>query len=219
MRKLTSYFPAGLLFVFLNLASGSSLHAQNANPCDTPNNLPPSFFEVPKGPEGNWSADVIPDTWQARDAQIPVVVAMAGSIQGRIGHRGVRLGCGLLKNRSLNPVAAVQLRWIIARRQDRATIAQQGYTPNTTLLSGHTPYIELQIPKENMRRTDFAIINFAEIVQPLLKGESLNGEYVIYVGVDEVRFEDGSQWKAKGLPEQPRSNNSFHSSEYRRTSS
>ncbi|MCM3902847.1 MAG: hypothetical protein ND866_14170 [Pyrinomonadaceae bacterium] len=176
-------------------------------------------FEVPEGPEGNWSADVIPDTWQARDAQIPVVVAMAGSIQGRIGHRGVRLGCGLLKNRTLNPVAAVQLRWIIARRQDRATIAQQGFTPNTALLSGHTPYIELQIPKENMRRTDFAVINFVEIVRPLLRGGSLNGEYVIYVGVDEVRFEDGSQWKAKGLPEQPSSNNSFHSSEYRRRSS
>jgi hypothetical protein len=203
MRKLTSYFPAGLLFVLLNLASGSIVYAQNVNPCDTPNNLPQSFFEVPKGPEGNWSAAVMPDTWQAKDAQIPVVVAMAGAIQGRIGHRGLRLGCGLLKNHSLKPVTAVQLRWIIARSQDRAMIEQQGYRPNTVLLSGHTQYIELQIPKESMRRTDFSVIGFAQIVQPLMESGSLNGEYLIYVGVDEVRFEDGSQWKAKGLHQTP----------------
>lgn len=198
MRKLKSYIHAALLIVLLNLASGLCVSAQNVNPCDTPNNLPQSFFEVPKGPEGNWSASVMPDTSQAKDSQIPVVVAMAGAIQGR-GHRGMRLGCGLLKNHSLKPVTAVQLRWIIARRQDRAAIQQQGYTPNTVLLSGHTQYIELQIPKENMRRTDFSVIIFAQIVQPLMEGGSLNGEYLIYVGVAEVRFEDGSQWKANGV--------------------
>lgn len=201
MRKLRSYFPAGVFLVLVIIASGWNVYAQNVNPCDTPNNLPQSFFEVPKGPEGNWSADVMPDTWQAEDAQIPLVVAGAGSIQGRVGQRGVRLGCGLLKNNSLKPVTGVQLRWIIARRQDRATIQQQGFTPTTVLLSGHSQYIELRIPMRSMRRTDFSVINFAEIVQPLIEGGSLNGEYLIYVGVDEVRFEDGSQWNAKGLSE------------------
>ena len=200
MTNLPSYFPR-LLFIFLSLVSGSSAFAQDVNPCDTPKNLPQSFFVVPKGPEGDWSADVTPDTWQDKDARIPVVVAGAGSIQGRPGHRGVRLGCGVLRNRSLKQAAAVQLRWIVARRQDRAAIAQQGHTPKTVLLSGHTPFIDLQIAKENIRSTDFSVINFAEIVRPLMEGESLSGEYVIYVGVEEVRFEDGSLWKAERVSE------------------
>jgi hypothetical protein len=203
MRKLKSYFPGGLLIVLLHLASGLSVYGQNVNPCDTPNNLPQSFFEVQKGPEGTWSADIMPDTWQAKDDRIPVVVAGAGSIQGRTGHRGMRLGCGLLKNHSLKPVTAVQLRWVLARRQDRVAIEQRGYRPSTVLLSGHTQYIELHIQKESMRRTDFSVISFAQIVQPLMENGSLSGEYLIYVGVDQVRFEDGSQWKAKGLHQTP----------------
>lgn len=201
MRKLTNHLLATLALALLTLAAGSSVHAQSANPCDTPNNLPQSFFEVPKGPEGNWSASVMPDIWQSKDAQIPVVVAMAGAIQGRAGHRGVRLGCGLLKNHSLKPVAAVRLRWIIARRQDRTEIERQGYTPDKALLAGYTPYIELQIPKENSRRADFSVINFVQIIQPLVKSGLLNGDYLIYVGVDEVRFADGSVWQAVSLSE------------------
>ena len=40
---------------------GSNAVAQNADPCDTPNKLPSYFFEVPKGPQGTWTAYVAPD--------------------------------------------------------------------------------------------------------------------------------------------------------------
>ena len=108
----------------------------------------------------------------------------------------MRLGCGGLKNRSQRSVAAVQLRWILIRRDDLSAITQGGYTPQTLLRLGHTPSIELSIAHESFRRTDFSIISFAESTQSLLKDGILSGAYVLLVGVYEVLFEDGSVWKA-----------------------
>lgn len=185
-----------LLFLVTFIAVGSNAAAQSANPCDTPNNLPPSFFEVEKGPQGDWSVSVLPDSKQPEDDNVPVVVAGAGAIQGPANRRGLRLGCGVLKNRSQKQVAAVRLRWILARGQDRATIAQQGYTPDTVLLEGHTSAIELMIQKGSFRRTDFSIINFAAATEPLSKEGMLSGDYLLIVGVYEVVFVDGSGWNA-----------------------
>ena len=175
---------------------GSNAVAQNANPCDTPNKLPSYFFEVPKGPQGTWTAYVAPDLRQGEDPPVPVVVAGAGAIQGPSNRRGMRLGCGVLKNRSEKSVVAVQLRWILIRRQDKSTIVQRGYTSQTVLQTGHTLSIELSIPKESLRQTDFSIISFAAVTETLLEDEILSGDYALLVGVHEILFEDGSVWKA-----------------------
>jgi hypothetical protein len=175
---------------------GSNAAAQSVNPCDHPNNLPSSFFEVPQGPQGTWTASQLPDLRQADDPLVPVVVGMAGAIQGPANRRGMRLGCGVLRNRSQKSVTAVQLRWILVRNQDRLMIAQKGYTADTVLLEGHTPPIELSIPKESLRRADFSIISFAAVTKDLAKEGILTGDYFLFVGVYEVLFEDGSVWNA-----------------------
>ena len=61
---------------------------------------------------------------------------------------------------------------------------------------GHTPPIELSIPKESFRRTDFSIISFAAVTKDLAKEGILTGDYFLLVGVYEVLFEDGSVWNA-----------------------
>ena len=111
------------LLVTCTLACGSIAVAQSANPCDHPNNLPSSFFDVPQGPQGNWRASLSPEPQQADDPLVPVVVAGAGAIQGPADRRGMRLGCGVLRNRSQKSVTAVKLRWILVRNQDRSVIA------------------------------------------------------------------------------------------------
>ena len=184
------------LLVIPTLACLSNAGAQSVNPCDKPNNLPSSFFEVPQGPQGTWTASPLPDLRQADDPQVPVVVAMAGSIQGSANRRGMRLGCGILRNRSQIPVTAVQLRWILVRNQGPSVISQKGYTPDTVLLEGHTPPIELSIPKESLRRTDFSIISFAAVTKDLANDGILTGDYFLLIGVYEVLFEDGSVWNA-----------------------
>lgn len=182
------------VLVMFTLTCGSSAIAQSTNPCDDPNNLPSSFFEVPQGPQGNWRASVSPEPQQAGEP--PVVVVGAGAIQGPANRRGMRLGCGVLRNRSQKSVAAVQLRWILVRNQDRSVIAQKGYTPETVLREGYTPSIDLSIPKESLRRTDFSIISFAAVTKELAKEGILSGDYFLFIGVYEVLFEDGSIWHA-----------------------
>ncbi|HEX6732041.1 MAG TPA: hypothetical protein VF074_18635 [Pyrinomonadaceae bacterium] len=177
----------------------STVDAQSANPCDHPKRLPPEFFEVPPGPKGDWRATVSPDTHQADDPLLPVVVSGAGAIQGPANRRGMRLGCGVLKNRSGKSVIAVSLRWTFVRNQDRAAILQNGYTSDTVVLEGHTESISLTIPETSVRRTDFSIINFAAVTAPLTRNGMLSGDYFLYVGVYEVRFGDGSVWKSGPL--------------------
>jgi hypothetical protein len=179
------------------LRAGKNAHAQSVNPCDHPNNLPASFFEVPVGPQGDWTAVPLPDPQQSDDPLVPVVVAAAGGIQGPADRRGMRLGCGTLRNRSQKSVTAILLRWILIRRQDHLAIRQNGFSPDTVLIEGHTPAIELTISTDSFRRTDFSIISFASVTQRLTKNGILSGDYFLYVGVHQVLFEDGSVWKAK----------------------
>jgi hypothetical protein len=188
-----------LLLVTLMLWAGTTAQAQTANPCDHPNNLPASFFEVPLGPQGDWTAVALPDPQQSDDPLVPVVVAGAGGIQGPVDRRGMRLGCGTLRNRSQKSVTAVLLRWILVRRQDHLVIRQNGYTSDTVLIMGNTPPVELAISKESIRRTDFSIISFASVTQSLTRDGILSGDYFLYVGVHQVLFEDGSLWNAKPL--------------------
>lgn len=111
----------------------------------------------------------------------------------------MRLGCGVLKNRSEKSVTAVSLRWTLVRNQDRAAILHDGYTSDTVVLEGHTEPIALTIPETSLRNTDFSIIDFAAVTAPLTRNGVLSGDYFLYVGVYEVRFHDGSVWKSGPL--------------------
>jgi hypothetical protein len=175
----------------------SSARAQTTNPCDNPKHLPPSFFEVPPGPQGDWRLFLSPDTNQSDELRVPVVVDGVGAIQGPANRRGLRLGCGVFKNRSQKAVASVNLRWILIDSQNRALIAQRGYTSDTVLVEGHSDPIDLTIPANSSRRADFSIINFATVTGPLTSNGILRGEYYLFVGVYQVRFEDGSVWIAR----------------------
>src|SRR6266436_6577299 len=99
------------LLVIPTLACVSNAVAQSVNPCDNPNNLPSSFFEVPQGPQGTWTASLSPEPQQLDDSLVPVVVVMAGAIQGPATRRGMRLGCGVLRNRSQKEALLIKLRW------------------------------------------------------------------------------------------------------------
>jgi hypothetical protein len=197
--KIRSQIRIASLMALFTLAFAAKVNAQSVNPCDNAEHLPSYFFEVPIGPQGTWTAVPMPDFLQDNDPQVPVMVVGAGGIQGPKDRRGMRLGCGTLRNLSEQSVVAVRLRWILARLQDRQAIAQQGYTHDTVLVVGATPRIELSIAKGGQRKTDFSLINFVEVTRSLAKDGVLSGDYVLIVGVEEVQFEDGSVWKAARL--------------------
>ena len=170
--------------------------AQDLSPCDHPNALPQSFFDVPQGPQGDWKAFVLLDSRQTDDPLVPVVVAGAGTLQGPADKRGLKLGCGVLRNRSPKQASSVQLRWILVRDQAPGSVAASGYDPKNVLLEGHPPPSDLTIFPDSVRRTDFSAINFAAITKDIAKDGTLTGKYVLIIGVREVIFEDGSVWKA-----------------------
>jgi hypothetical protein len=199
VNHLRGYFSTLVVLTIGALVFSTQVRAQSLNPCDRPKNLPSSFFEVPAGPQGMWSATLMLDLLQAEDPRVPVVVVGVGAIQGPANRRGMRLGCGVLRNRSLQPVRSIQLRWILANAQDRAVIAQRGHSPQTIIQQGHTQYIELSISPESLGRTDFSVISFAEVTHALQKEGILNGDYHLYVGVNEVLFVDGTSWRAASL--------------------
>jgi len=187
------------LMVLLAHLCGAKINAQTPNPCDTPNKLPSFFFEVPVGPQGDWTLLFTTDKVQSNDPQVPVVVASAGAIQGPAARRGLRLGCGALRNHSQKSVVAVRLRWILTRAKDRLTIPQDGYTHDTVLVVGATSPIDLSIAPDGLRLTDFSVINFVEVTKSLSKDGILSGDYLLILGVEEVQFADGSVWKASKL--------------------
>jgi hypothetical protein len=187
-----------LVFLLTTLVlSVPSARAQTTNPCDNPKHLPPSFFEVPPGPQGDWRLSLSPDTNQSDDPLVPVVVDGVGAIQGPANRRGLRLGCGVLKNRSDKEIASVRLRWILIDSQNRALIAQNGYNSDTVLVEGHSDPLDLTISANSFRRTDFSIINFVTVTERLTKNGILHGDYYLFIGMYEVRFGDGSVWVAR----------------------
>lgn len=185
------------LLLILLVAGVSHAVAQTENPCASPNDkLPASFYEVPPGPPGTWRASISLDRLQENDSLVPVAVTSVGSIQGPADRRGLRLGCGILINRSQKSVTSVRLRWILVRNQDRSLITREGYTRETVLAEGHTPAIELRIPTKSFVRTDFSIISFATVTRNLVRQGTLSGDYLLLIGVYEVLLEDGSVWNA-----------------------
>jgi hypothetical protein len=198
MRKLAGPFCIFVLMT-ITLCAPSSAPAQDIGPCDTPNKLPASFFEVPEGPQGDWRATHLPDLRQGADPQVPVEVAGVGAIQGPVGRRGMRLGCGALRNRSDKSVSSVVLRWILINRQDRPEIIDKGYTSDTVLDHGHTGPITLAIMPDSIRRADFSVIDWRAVTQTLTREGKLRGDYFLCVGVQQATFEDGSVWNAPQL--------------------
>lgn len=173
--------------------------AQSINPCDDTKNLPASFYVVPEGPQGDWKATHLMDLHQGADPSVPVVVAGVGARQGPTGHRGMRLGCGVLKNQSAKSVSSVVLRWILINTQDRPKIIGQGYTSDIVLAHGQTVPIMLTIMPDSMRRADFSVIDWRVVTQTLTREGKLSGDYFLCVGVQQVTFEDGSVWNAPAL--------------------
>ena len=188
-----------LVLIVTTLCAPSGVHAQGISPCDDPDKLPASFFEVPEGPQGDWRATHLPDLSQSKDPQMPVVVAGVGAIQGPVGHRGMRLGCGVLKNRSDKSVSSVVLRWILINTQDRPKIIDKGYTSDTVLAHGQTVPITLAIMPDSIRRADFSVIDWRVVTQTLTREGKLSGDYFLCVGVYQVTFQDGSVWSAPQL--------------------
>jgi hypothetical protein len=89
-----------------------------------------------------------------------------------------------VKNSTSRRLDAVRFSWYLSARE----------APDYVLLQGKTPMLRLPggIAAGEVERIKFPVVSFAKIYKPLARGGSVNGNYVIQVGVIEARFDDGT---------------------------
>jgi hypothetical protein len=96
-----------------------------------------------------------------------------------------------LVNLSNKTVLGLTIAWNITTKQDRRTILRRGYPGlfETYLLPGEKKKFECPV-------VDFAQnVRFSRFEGPLAKNGVLDGDYLIQVRVQEVEFDDGSNWE------------------------
>lgn len=144
------------------------------------------FYADLKGPDGNWSAAVQPDLSQGKDEAVPVVVSYVRSFFGRGTWKGLKITGATLKSQSDKVVTATKIRWEVTTAGDQKSVLLRGET---------TLFTDLSLQARGRKEVNIPIFNFAKDARALAKDGTLEGEFVIRVGVSEARFEDGTSWR------------------------
>lgn len=145
------------------------------------------YLTVPT-PSGNWGVAAAADMTQSDNANMPVVCSGVQSllITGKVVNLVVRKV--KLENRSRTPIKEVKLEWQLTTDEEQGPV----------LLQGNTAFFDAFLPAFARRKVDAPGINFAEIVKPLLKDGTIDGQFLIKLRVSEVRFVDNTAWKDRG---------------------
>lgn len=131
-------------------------------------------------PKGDWTIGFSP--YLGKDFRtIPIIVKSVVSDSEKAAITKV-----LLKNQTSKAVTSVRLTWFLSSQQN----------PENTLTQGDTPLIALSggIPENSEREIEFPIISLAKAAKPLLKDDSLSGDFRIEVVVSHIIFQDDSAW-------------------------
>lgn len=135
---------------------------------------------------GKWSAQCVPDPKQAEDFSVPVYVKGTNLFWGTGKYLGrMKVPEVMLENRSQRLAQSVQLKWAIVGVDE----------PDVVLLEGTTPLFETRVEPFTASLVDIPEIYFNKILKPLRKNDELNGSFRLLVGVEEVRFSDGTVWQ------------------------
>ena len=131
-------------------------------------------------PPGDWTVGF--HLYQAEGFDsLPVRVTGITS-QGNTGLTKVAL-----RNRSLKPVTAVKIGWYVSTEDGPGTILAKGESPllalPQTLQANES--LQLSLPP----------VSLAKILRPVVKGNSLRGDFSIQVAVTEVVYQGGLTWK------------------------
>lgn len=138
---------------------------------------------------GKWRLATSVDVQQAQDYSVPVIVTRMLTVYGQRQYLGrIKMPELIIENRSQKVLESVRLRWTIANYdEDHETILLEGVTSSVRVrIEPFNP----PVPLEN-----YDPIYFNKIVKPLLKDGELNFHVLLRVGIQEVRFADGTVWQ------------------------
>lgn len=169
----------------LLLLACASAHAQALPPCkaNQPTPTDAAFWaDVPPMPEGTGNFSYAMDLSQEKDASAPVVlIGMMGVSSQQ--HRGGKIRCVELENRSARAVRAVQLSWTVTARDD---------PEKKVLAQGRLPLVEVQVAPGARRTAELREASFAGFLLPLVQKGIHAGDHDLRMRVARVEFADGS---------------------------
>lgn len=93
------------------------------------------------------------------------------------------VGVGL-KNHSDKDVRAITLAWYVSEAQGTGQI----------LTEGQTAELKLSLPDQTKLNVNTPSIRWDDVLRPLVRNESLKGDYDIWIVVRKVVYDDGSIW-------------------------
>lgn len=135
---------------------------------------------------GKWKLQTSPDFKQADDPSAPVIITYVNMFFGQGKYAGlVKILEAKIENRSQKLTQSIQLRWVIVSPEE----------PETVLLEGLKSFPEVRVEANSTSLVDIPPVYFNKIVKPLLKDGGLTGTFRLMVGVEEVRFADGTAWR------------------------
>jgi hypothetical protein len=131
-------------------------------------------------PSGDWTVGF--HLYQAAGFDsIPVRVTSVKSERNK-GLSGVEL-----RNRSAQPVTAVKIGWYVSTEGG----------PGTILAKGESPLLSLPSTLNENESLQFSLpaVSLFKILNPVVRGNTLGGDFSVQVAVTEIVYEDGSTWK------------------------
>lgn len=176
------------VFSFLSLlilvcAAGVAARAQTPAPCEPELPTDPAFWaDVKPMPEGTGRFSYSMDLRQNEDASAPVVVLRLQGVTSQ-KHRGGKIRCAEIENRSGRTVRAVQLGWTVTARDD---------AEKKVLARGRLPLIQVEIGPGGRQKVEPQHAGFADFLQPLV-GDGLHlGDHDLRLTVARAEFTDGT---------------------------
>lgn len=131
-------------------------------------------------PGGDWTVGF--HLYQAEGFDsIPVRVTSVRSERNN-GLSGVEL-----RSRSAKPVTAIKIGWYVSTEGG----------PGTVLARGESSLLSLPAALKEDQSLQFSLpaVSLFKILNPVVKGNKLAGDFSVQVAVTEIVYEDGSTWK------------------------
>jgi hypothetical protein len=141
------------------------------------------FTEV--GPGGQWFVAAATDIDQRTNNDAPVVIDSVRSLMARGKSVDLIVQRVALLNRTPKAVREIKLGWNLVTDEEQ----------DAAVLQGNTPFFAASIFRMTKQNVEIPPIDFAKLVKPLLRRGAVDGNFLLKIRVNEVRFTDGSAWK------------------------
>jgi hypothetical protein len=126
-------------------------------------------------PKGTWTLACLP-------APKPAPVIDLYSVRTEAAE-GLTVSRVEIRNQSDRHVGSVKLGWRLFLKD----------SPDTTLLKGETPFLEVSLSPRHRRSVKYPVVCFADVSKSLAKGSRLDGDFIMEVSVADIAFESESK--------------------------